>query len=442
MIFSLLDNDLYQLTMIAALFETDQHEKIATFEGFVRKLPKQRNFLVFAGLQVLLDYLANDFGISQQEMVYLKGLPQFANLSEKFWNYLYNLKFTCDIRAMPEGTVFFENEPFISVTGPLIQVILLETIALSILNYSTAVASKAARVRLAAGPSKSLSEFGFRRAPGPGAAQLASRAAIIGGFNSTSNVTAGFEYGLNVTGTMAHSFIMAHNTEASAFENYAKVFPDNSVALIDTYEIATGVENALQSMGANLKAVRLDSGDKLCLSRNIRQHLDEKGRKDVKIIVSDDMNEDKIKFLGMLDAPIDGYGVGTELVNPGPLGGVFKLVQIDGDDGIAIYKAKLSENKATYPGKKQVYRYLKGELFIGDEIGLLGDSTRGEPLLCEVMRKGANIYHEGIDEMKARCYYNIASLHSKHRSIDEVYSANVQFSDNLKIILEQLMERK
>lgn len=440
--YSILDNDLYQFNMAAAAFEAGIHETHVTFEGFVRKLPSEHNFLVFAGLTPLLEYLAYDFGVQADELVYLKSLPQYSHLSEDFWTYLYKMRFSCDVRALPEGTVFFENEPFISVTGPMIQVQLIETLLLSVLNYSTAVASKAARVRLAAGPSTSLSEFGFRRAPSPGAALLASRAAVIGGFDTTSNVHAGFEHGLPLAGTMAHSWVMLHNNEADAFQNYGKTFPNGVSALIDTYDPLRGTRKAVDTLKDGLKAVRLDSGDKVVVSRQMRLLLDEAGRPDVRIIVSDDMNEHKIRVHKLVEAPIDGYGVGTELVTPPALGGVFKLVQIDDKDGLALYKVKHAEGKSTYPGRKQIYRYhwANGNI-AGDEIGLDGDSKHGTPLLKPVMVLGRIVYYESIDTMKNRCYADIKSLESKYKSLDETYKFDVKFSDNLELLFEQMMEK-
>lgn len=440
-----LETDLYQLSMLRAYHEAGKHEEIVTFEGFVRKLPKDRNFLVFAGLGPLVEELQN-LRITGQEIAYLKGVELFASASEEFWSYLAEMRFTCEVWAPKEGTVLFEQEPFIRVTGPLAQAQLIETKLLSILNYSTAVASKAARIRLAAGPKKTLAEFGFRRAAGPGAALLASRAAIIGGFDSTSNVAAGMEYGLPISGTMAHSFVMTHDSEEEAFRNYKATYGKGTV-LIDTYEVATGVQTAVETFGNDLVAVRLDSGDKVALSRSIRCHLNVEGLKDTKIVVSDDMNEYKIEMHRLAEAPIDGYGVGTELVNPGPLGGVYKLVEITTDKcKDPELKAKLAEGKETYPGKKQVLRHNYGSGYaqtFKDIIVFDFETQLGTPLLFQMMKNGkvTENFDSSIDEAKERAYDGIMSLPKKYHSLDNQFASDVSFSQKMNDCMTELKRR-
>lgn len=432
----MIETDLYALTMAASYFQHGKHEETATFEGFVRKLPANRNFLVFAGLKPLLKML-KEWKLKDEHLVYLKGLPQFENMGEDFWYYLRNLRFTCKIKAMREGTLFFADEPFIQITGPLIQAQLVETLILSVLNYSIAVASKAARIRIAAGDDASLSEFGFRRAAGPDAANLASYAAWVGGFNYTSNVQAAHDYGIPLTGTMAHSYVMTHNTEKEAFKNYHASFEKGTV-LIDTYEPIQGVRNAAEEFGKDLIAVRLDSGDKIKLSRDIRYILDYYyNLQQTKIIVSDDMNEYKIQSCRLNEAPIDGYGIGTELVNPGPIGGVYKLVEHKPKGMETQLKAKLSSGKATYPGAKQIYRVqengsmTENPIYTKDLIVF-----NHEKHLCPGI-KLLEVPDGSVSRFKVKHF----ELPKKFLSLDEVYTYDVQFSKDLKICMTELMRR-
>lgn len=425
--------DLYTISMSYAFWKAGRHNDVVTYEGFVRHLPAQRNFLVMAGLESLI-YRLQAWRIDEMKLLYLKELEQFKDVPNDFWNYLYNLRFNADVRALPEGTVFFQNTPFIQISGPLVVCQLVETLVLSVLNYSIAVASKAARIRLAAGNDIKLSEFGFRRAPGPEAALLATKASFIGGFDNTSNVEAGYEYGIPCGGTIAHSYIMLHETEKKAFESYKEAYGNNVSVLIDTYNVKQGVKNAVDVFGKELKAVRLDSGDKLTLSRQIRQDLDEMGNTETKIVVSDDMNEHKIQILRKFKAPIDAFGVGTELVNPGALGGVYKLVEANG-----VLPSKRSEGKITVAGKKEIFRYFtenqtKYEMKM-DVIRLKNEPCNDmtATLLRQFLSEGeiyGNYLYNAAPETRLKAI--LKSLPDKYKEIDNVYVYDVEYSDTIK----------
>ena len=441
--FSILKTDLYQLKMAASYFDTNQQNTVAVFEGFVRKLPSCRNFLVVTGLQTGLEILEN-LSISEEELTYLRELPEFQGVSEEFFNYLRNFKFECDVNAVPEGTILFANEPFIQVKGPIIQAQIVETVLLSVINFSTSVSSKAARMHIAA-QGKKLVEFGFRRAHGPEAAVMATRAALIGGFEETSNVFAARKLGVKPSGTMAHSWVMFHKSEEEAFENYKKVFPNNCVILIDTYNPVAGTEKAMKVVGEKLIAVRLDSGDKIQESKAIRKMLDSDPRfKNTKLIVSDDMNEYKISNLMTYDCPINSFGVGTEVVtskDAPALGGVYKLTEIQRADGSKEYKAKGSEAKVTLPGQKQVYRVIKDGEFFRDRMGLIDEKSEGTPLLISVMEKGKRIYYETIEQMRNRFIEQLSHLPKRFYSLNDVFFYEVVISEKLESLTKEILEK-
>lgn len=427
---SILDTDQYQLKMVRSLFMEGKTDEEGVFELFFRRLPENHNFLVFAGLDPVLTALQN-LTITGPEIAYLKSLEDFQDTPEQFWVWLKNFKFNGEVRSVPEGTIVFPNEPVMSFRGNLLECQLIETLVLSIINYSTAVASRAARLYLAA-RKKTLAEFGLRRAPGPEAGRLAARAAYIGGFNKTSNVRAGYEYGVPITGTFAHSYVLSHPTEEDAFREYAKT---NKIvtALVDTYNIEQGVCNAVTIFGEKLVAVRLDSGDKLVLSRKIRQQLDELGRKDVAILVTDDMNERSLKILALTEAPISGFGVGTYLVNPPALSGVYKLVELEGQP-----KAKHSENKATFPYEKKITRWRdRANLFMSHDVVKcynrdVIDATRyTHDLLDSVMLNGHRKF-VNIDVSRAEFLEQLQMLPKKYLDLDNTYVYEVVFSEELK----------
>jgi len=390
--------DLYQLTMAAAYHaaaEESGEMPGATFELWVRRLPPHRRFLVFAGLEQVLASL-RDLSFTYEQIDYLRRQEPFRGVADSFFETLSDFRFRGDVRAMPEGTLFFPDEPVLAVSGTLLEAQIVETLLLSIVNFQTTIASKAARLRLAAGDDVQIAEFGSRRAHGPQAAVWAARAAYVGGADSTSNVLAGQRAGVPVVGTMAHSFIMSYEHEEDAFRRYQRTFPEHTVLLVDTYDTLEGVRKALAD-GGPFRGVRLDSGDLEELSRQTRRLLDEAGRQDATIFASGDMNEHKIAALRAAGAPIDAFGVGTRLATSADapyLNGIYKLVEVvRGGEVRPTFKA--STGKATYPGPKQVIRRLEqgvggptlaGDLLIrhGDEAGY-GAEQR---LLVPVMEGG------------------------------------------------------
>jgi nicotinate phosphoribosyltransferase len=350
--------DFYELTMAQGYFYSGKKDDVATFDYFFRNNPFNGGFTVFAGLADFLEFLEN-FTYSKSDIQYLKD----QGLKPEFLNYLSEFRFRGDIKSVSEGEIVFPNEPILTVAGNIIECQLIESLLLNILNFETMIATKAFRISLVAGE-RPFSDFGLRRAQGLGAIQ-ASRAAIIGGAATTSNVLAGKLFNIPVTGTQAHSWIQSFNTELEAFRAYSVVHPDNTILLVDTYDtLKSGVPNAItvaremELKGHRLNAIRLDSGDLAYLSKKARKMLDDAKLDYVKIVASNQLNEYVVKSLLMdQSAAIDGFGIGTELVTGKPdaaLDGVYKLSELNNQP-----KMKLSENivKSTLPGKKQLVRY-------------------------------------------------------------------------------------
>ncbi len=376
--------DLYQLTMAAGYFEAGKCRDIASFELFVRRLPANRNFLVAAGLEQAAGYLTG-LRFSGGEIAYLRGLPQFARAGADFFDYLARFRFTGDADAVPEGTPVFAGEPLLRIRAPLIEAQIPETYLLATIGFQTLIATKAARIVAAAG-GRAVVEFGTRRAHSPEAGVLAGRAAYIGGCAGTSNVLAGYRYGIPVFGTAAHSWVQAFSSEAEAFERLQKLLGPSTIYLIDTYDTLEGARKAAR-LGPPLWGVRLDSGNLVVLSREVRRILDQSGLSGAKIMATGDLNEHKILELCAAGAPIDSFGVGTDLATSADapnLGAVYKLVELE-EAGARRYTAKFSADKSTVPGAKQVFRYQAR-----DEIALASEA-RGrdaEPLLRPVLRGG------------------------------------------------------
>lgn len=348
--------DLYQLTMAAGYFEAGMVGEKATFELFVRRLPENRNFLVAAGLQQAVEYLL-DFHFKAEEVDYLRGLRQFQRVRREFFDYLLTLRFTGDVFAAPEGTPVFAGEPVLTVRAPLVEAQIPETYLLSTIAFQTLIATKAARVaETAAG--RSVVEFGTRRAHSPHAGLLAGRAAYIGGCAGTSNTLAGMRFGIPVFGTAAHSWVQAFPSEIESFRQLQNLLGEHTVYLIDTYDTLEGARVAAR-LGRPFWGVRLDSGNLVELARLVRRILDDSGYPDAKIMATSDLNEYKILEYVAAGAPIDAFGVGTDLAtsadNPS-LGAVYKLVETE-SDGQRRYTAKFSKEKRTLPGAKQVFRY-------------------------------------------------------------------------------------
>ena len=430
--------DLYQLTMIAGYFERGMNHK-STFELFVRNLPERRSYLIAAGLEQAIHYLKN-LRFTAEYLKYIKNLPVFKNVSKGFFEYLRNFHFSGDVYAVPEGTVIFANEPIISVTASIIEAQIIETYLLSMINYQTLIASKASRVVYAA-DGREVIDFGTRRAHGPQAGVLAARACFIGGCVGTSNVLAAYELRIPPIGTIAHSWVMAYDDEYESFQDFHKVFPDNTILLIDTYDTIKGAQLAVK-IGKKLKGVRLDSGNITLLSKRVRRILDDAGLEQVKITASGDLNEYKISQMLAKGACIDSFGVGTEMVTSKDipaLGGVYKLVEQE-IKGSLMPKMKFSKDKATCPSKKQVYRFLnKRGLFGKDIIGLVDEVFDTEKLLLLVIKQGKLIYKiPTVQQIQKTAKKNISQLPEKFKGLDCKTEYPVNISKRLKRIRDKI----
>jgi len=382
--------DLYQLTMLQAYFAAGMR-RTAVFELFVRKLPPNRNFLMAAGLEQALAFV-EQLRFPDEELAWIDASGLFG---ASFAAELAKLRFTGDIDALAEGTVFFPNEPILRVTAPLPEAQLLETRLLNLVHYETLIASKAARTVLAA-KGKGLVDFGLRRAHGAEAGLLAARASYLAGFTGTATTIAGPAFGIPVFGTMAHSFVQAHDDEPTAFEHFAAVFPKNAVLLIDTYDTVAAAEKVavlapkLAERGIAVRGVRLDSGDLADLSREVRRVLDRAGLRGAIIFASGNLDEYRVAELVAAGAPIDSFGIGTSLATSSDapyLDCVYKLAEYDGRA-----RRKRSTGKATWPGRKQVFRELAPDGTLArDVVTLESDVRPGEPLLRPVVAQGRRV---------------------------------------------------
>ena len=384
--------DLYELTMTAGYVEKGLTEAKASFEVFVRHLPAHRNYLVAAGLEQALAFLEN-VRFSEDDVAYVRRLPLFRQLDGAFFEFLAGFRFTGDVWAMPEGTIFFPGEPLLRITAPIAAGQLVETSLLSILHVQTLVASKAARITTAA-QGRPVIEFGSRRAHGIQAGVLAARAAFIGGCEGTSNSFAGARFGIPVHGTQAHSWVMAHEKESEAFANFLDVFPKEATLVVDTYNVQAAIEKLI-ALARKPRAVRLDSGDVLAESKWVRERLDRAGWNEVQIFASGDLDEMRIQALIAQGAPLNAFGVGTALSTSADvpwLPVIYKLVELE-FDGRTRHAAKGSEQKRTYPGRKQVFRFVGPDGSLrSDTIGLEQEALPGsESLLVPVMRQGKRI---------------------------------------------------
>lgn len=441
--------DLYELTMAAGYFE-HRVECRATFELFIRHLPPERGYLVAAGLDSALGYLEN-LRFTEEDVRFLRDHAAFRTVSDSFFDYLRGFRFTGDVAAVPEGTLVFAGEPILQVTAPIAEAQIVETYLLSVTNFETLVASKAARVVHAA-RGRPVWEFGTRRAHGPQAGVRAARAAYVGGCAGTSNVLAGYLYKVPLAGTAAHSWTQVFPTERESFEALLETFPETATLLIDTYDPLVGAETVAQ-LGRRVSGVRLDSGDLLEKSRLVREILDRHGLRDTKIFASGDLNEYKIEQLLAQGAPIDVFGVGTELATSRDLPAlsvVYKLVEIE-QDGRVEYKTKFSEQKAHWPGRKQVFRSSRtvvagperaGKQFHCDFIGRADEQhPDGEPLLQSVMRQGRRLAPAPpLAEVRARALASLQSLPERYQALHEGLPYPVVISPALERLLEEVRE--
>jgi nicotinate phosphoribosyltransferase len=404
--------DLYQLTMAAGYFHSGLHERRACFEAFVRAMPPNRSYLIAAGLEQLLHYLTT-LCFTEDQVTWLRDQKVFANVPRGFFDYLCDLRFTGDAWAMPEGTVFFPNEPVVRITADLIQAQLVETYVLNCLALQTLVASKASRI-VASARGRPVADFGARRAHGPMAGLLAARAALIGGCTATSQVEAARRLGIPAVGTQAHSWIMSFDDEQDAFLQYAELFGPYTVCLIDTYDTIAGAHKAV-AVGDRLRGVRLDSGDLVRLSKQVRQVLDDAGLASTKILASGDLNEFRIAELLDAGAPIDLFGVGTEMVtsiDAPALSLVYKLVTSADASGKMVPRTKRSSDKSTLAGAKQVYRgYDTSGTMKGDLLALEDEVGEGDALLQPVVKAGRlTVDPTGIDTIAAHARQQVAAL--------------------------------
>ncbi len=427
--------DLYELTMAAGYFARKMFSH-ATFSLFVRDARSLRNYFVAAGIEDVLDGLA-DLGFSGEELQYLHHTGLFQ---DEFLSYLEHFAFNGDVYAMSEGTVFFPDEPVLEITAPIIEAQLVETFLLNSIGFQTLIASKAARCIHVAGK-RPLIDFSLRRTQGQDAGLKVARSTYITGFAATSNVLAGKLYSIPVSGTMAHSYVEAFDREIEAFRAYAELFPNNAIFLIDTYDTITGAENAvvvakeMKARGHLLVGVRLDSGDMADLSKKVRKILDDEGLSDVKIFASSGFDEFKIAKVIEKGANIDAFGVGTNVGTSSDapyLDVVYKMVRF-GDRNVR----KLSPGKITLAGEKQVFRIAdqKGR-YIQDTIALRNENLiKGEPLLKKVMENGKCLKaRPELDRIRNSFEMNFSKLDPKYKSIYNREYYPVKFSPMLKSI--------
>ena len=426
-----LHTDLYQLTMIAGYLAGGIENHRATFELFIRRLPPHRSFVIAAGLDTALDFIES-LRFTEEDVRWIQEIPALRRTSTDFFEYLRRFQFTGDVWAVAEGTPFFPYEPVIRVTAPLAEAQLLETALLAIVNFQISIASKAARIVDASG-GRPVMEFGARRAHGVEAALYAARAAHIGGCDSTSFVEAGRQFGIPLSGTMAHSWVLAAGSELEAFQGYIDNFGEHSVLLLDTYDTVAAA-NLVVAAGLRPPAVRLDSGDFLELSRQVRAIFDAAGLTSTRILVSGDLDENRIRDLIAAGAPIDAFGVGTALTtseDAPALGGVYKLVQLQ--EGKRVRDVmKRSTGKATWPGRKQVFRVIEEDKAVRDVIALDDEAGHGRPLLEQVVSGGARVVpRQTLAAIRARARDLIAELPEPLRDLEAEASYPVLVSSRL-----------
>jgi len=423
--------DLYQLNMLQAYLDHGRTET-AVFELFFRKLPPQRGFLLAAGLEQALDFLAAVV-FAEEELDWLRRSGRF---SQDFVDYLASFRFRGEVHAMPEGTVFFADEPVLRVTAPLPEAQLVETRLINLIHFQTLTASKAARMVLAA-PGKQLIDFGLRRAHGAEAGLLAARASYLAGFAGSATLIAEPVFGIPVFGTMAHSFVQAWGDESEAFLDFARSRPRNLTLLIDTYDTEAGARKVvalaprLRAEGIALGAVRLDSGDLDSLSRKVRAILDQGGLGEVRIFASGGLDETAMARLLAAGAPIDGFGVGTSLTTSFDLPALDCAYKLQEYAGIA--RRKLSPGKATWPGRKQVFRrYDAAGRIAGDLLTLEGDRQQGEALIRLVMKVGKAVGpRRSLAELRIAAAAGLASLPEALRALNPESSLPVRIAPAL-----------
>ncbi len=429
-----LTTDLYELNMVQAYLDRGENKE-AVFEFFVRKLPPRRGFLLAAGLEDALDYLET-LRFSLSELDWLKRTGRFR---DNLLDYLASFRFTGDVHAIPEGGICFANEPLLRVTAPLPMAQLVESRLINIMHYQTLIASKAARMVLAAS-GKALSDFGLRTAHGAEAGLYSARASYIAGFAGAANVLAGVRYGIPVVGTMAHSFVQTHDSEIQAFEDFARARPEGVILLIDTYDTEAAARKVvalaptLKADGIIIRGVRIDSGDLIAMSKKVRRIFDDSGCKDITILVSGGVNEDLLQVMGKEKAPIDGCGIGVSLdvsTDAPVLDCAYKLQEYAG-----IPRRKRSEGKATWPGRKQVWRaYDEQGRMCGDILSIETDKQAGETLIQQIMRDGKRVAPAPtLAQIRERAAAELARLPEPLQRLDAGFDYPVTISDATKAL--------
>jgi nicotinate phosphoribosyltransferase len=437
---SLLLTDLYELNMVKAYLDAGMTRE-AVFEFFVRKLPPGRGFYLAAGLEQVVSFL-EALRMAPEELAWLDGTGRF---DARTLDWLRAFRFTGSIDAVPEGTVFFPDEPILRVTAPLPEAQLLESRLVNLLHFPTLIATKAARMVLAA-PGKMLLDFGLRRAHGGEAGLLAARAAYIAGFTGSATVLAEALFGVPAYGTMAHSFIQAHAQESEAFLNFARSRPTQTVLLVDTYDTEEGARRVvalaqeLRREGIEIRGVRLDSGDLAGHARKVRAILDAGGLEDARIFASGGIDEHEMARHVAEGAPIDGYGIGTSLTTSSDLPALdcaYKLMAYGGEP-----KRKRSEGKATWPGAKQVWRRHRDGRMTGDVLGLADDRHAGQPLLVPVMRDGVRVSElPSLEAIRERARAELAALPPGVRRLRDAEPYPVEVSAPLRALAEEVDRR-
>jgi nicotinate phosphoribosyltransferase len=435
--------DLYELTMAQAYF-VHKRNTFATFDLFVRDLPPNRYYLIAAGLGDVLDYIRT-MRFDGEDLRYLNGQKLFSG---DFLKYLSRFKFAGDIRAMPEGTVFFANEPVVRVTASIIEAQLIESFLLNTIGLQTMIASKASRV-VSSVAGRGVYDFSLRRTHGSDAGIKVARSSYIAGFNGTSCVLSGKLYKIPIAGTMAHSFVMSFKKERDSFLAYSATFPGRTTLLVDTYDTKKGIENAidiglyLKEKKQRLQGIRLDSGDIVSLSKFARQALDRAGLKFVKIFASGNLDEFKIRKILAKGACVDNFGVGTHMgtsIDAPALDVIYKISEVTDEEGRFLPTMKLSKAKVTYPGRKQVFRLQdKKGRFIKDVLALEKEKIKGRPLLIKVVDQGRVIYKQpSLAKIRSFAKKNLSRFPEKLKEVYPKYKYPVIISPGLKNLRRSL----
>lgn len=426
--------DLYEITMVAGYFEAGKAAEWATFELSIRRLPAHRSYVLVAGIEQAIEYLL-DLSFSSEEIRFLRSLPAFSRVSPAFWGYLSRFRFTGDVWAVPEGAPLFPDEPVMRVSAPLPEAQIPETYLLSTITFQTLIATKASRV-VAAAAGRPVVEFGTRRAHTPQAGTLGARAAYIGGCVGTSNVETGYRFGIPVYGTSAHSWTLAYDSEREAFARLQELLGERTIYLVDTFDVASGLENAV-GVGRPFWGVRLDSGDFLADSRQARRILDAAGWTQARIMASGDLNEYRVAGLVEAGAPIDWFGVGTELATSSDapsMGSIYKLVEIVRQSHVH-HTAKLSRDKPSLPGAKQVFRFSDH-----DVLALADETVSGAtPLLEPVIRAGRRIVEKPhLPRVRELAQQRLAAIPESCRRLENAATYPVSHSEKLRALTAEV----